>query len=84
MLPHTYIDADLRNVTPVCEARQRIGIGFDLPNNKAVRVALTLPAAAVMRDVLEGYINSFAGTQSDTSLLIPSEPKSHPSEGENV
>lgn len=83
MLPPIYFDADVRNVTPVCPDRKRIGIGFDM-DELPVRVALTLAGAKCLRTLIDDYINSFARTQSDGSLLIPSEPKSVPSDGVNT
>ena len=84
MLPYLYIDANLRNVTPICPERNRLGIGFDLPFNKLVRVAITQDQAKVLRTVLDDYISSFAGSQSPGSELIPSVSISVPSDGVNV
>lgn len=84
MLPASYIQADTRNVTPVCPQTQRIGIGFYLMTGGVVRMALSLKDARWLRDCLNGYINSPAGTQSPGSELSPSVPMSVPSEGVNT
>jgi len=83
MLPAEYLNADVRNVTPVCLDRMRIGVGFDV-GALPVRVALDLAGAKCLRTLLDDYINSFARTHSEGSQLIPSEPKSVPSGGVNV
>ncbi len=45
LLPTFYLDADVRNVTPVCPGRERMGL--DLPGQPTVRVAITRGARAV-------------------------------------
>lgn len=84
MLPESYVDADMRCVQPFCLARERCGVAFDVFGQQPIRLALTLGAAAFLRDSLDDYIKSLAGTQSPGSELMPSEPKSVPSEGEKV
>jgi hypothetical protein len=79
-LPAIYFDAGLRNVTPVCPDRRRIGLGFDM-DDLPVRVALTLADAVALRTTLDDYISSFAATQSPGSALSPSVSVSVPSEG---
>lgn len=81
MLPAVWQDAHLRNTTPVCPVRKRIGIGFDIPNQGTVRIALTLAEAQALQEDLALYIKSRASTQSDGSELSPSEPVRVPSEG---
>lgn len=84
MLPASYSSAILRNVTPVCQKTQRIGVGFDMTVGGVVRVALGLQDARALRDCLDGYISSFAGNQSAGSELNPSVPMSVPSDGVNT
>jgi hypothetical protein len=84
MLPVSYIISTVRNVTPVCQHTQRIGIGFDLATGDVLRVALDEQHARDMCDLLNAYINSRAGSHSLGSALSPSEPMSVPSEGVNT
>lgn len=84
MLPPIYIDASVRNITEVCIAKQRLGIGFDVAFGHPIRLAITPESAKFLRDALDLYISSFAGTQSSTSELMPSEPMSVPSDGVNT
>ena len=81
MLPISYDDASVRNVTPVCPSRLRIGIGFDIEGRETVRVALTVQCAQFILQGLQDYIRSEAGNQSATSSLICSAPRSDPSDG---
>ncbi len=77
-----YLNAGWRNVTPVCEQTGRIGLGFDTAAGP-VRLAISLEHAAELADCLAAYIE-FAGSQSCGSGLIPSDPKSVPSDGVNT
>lgn len=52
-----YLDAVVRNVLPFCEDRRRVGLGFDIPGQEPVRVALTLESARILMTSLEEYIN---------------------------
>lgn len=83
-LPAIYLDAKARNVTPFCPSRDRLGLGFDIPGQEPVRLALTLESARFIQTYLESYIKEFAGTQRPMSALISSESKSVSSDGENV
>lgn len=76
----SYLDAGWRNVTPVCPQTNRIGIGFDLATGP-VRLAISLEHATELAACLDSYIKAFAGSQSCGSGLMPSSPKSVPSEG---
>lgn len=60
-LPAIYLDAQVRNVTPYCHGRARLGLGLDIAGLPTVRVALTLDHAQFLRDYLDEYINSAAG-----------------------
>lgn len=88
MLPPIYVDATLRNVTPVCPTRQRFGLGFEVDagggHNMMVRVAITTAQAEFLQAALGDYISSLAGSQSAGSELSPSDPVSVPSEGVNT
>lgn len=84
MLPKVYIDAASRNVTPFCPARNRFGVGFNLPNGEVLRLALDLQGAQFLRDSLAVYISDLAVTQSSGLALIPSVPMSVPSDGVKV
>lgn len=86
MLPSSYRAAELRCVQPMCQAREVIGIAFNVleVGRPITRVALGLEDATMLRDCLTDYINSAAGTQSPGSPLIDSLPKSDPSDGVNV
>ena len=53
LLPVIYLDADVRNVTPVCPGRKRLGLGLDIPGQPTVRVAITLAHARFLRDSLD-------------------------------
>ena len=55
-MPPVYLDAVVRNVLPFCEDRRRVGLGFDIPGQEPVRVALTLESARVLMTSLEEYI----------------------------
>lgn len=84
MLPDEYIDVGARNVTPVCPVRSRIGLGFNLANGKALRLALTESDARFIHASLADYISDLAATQSPGSALMPSAPMSVPSDGVKV
>ena len=60
-LPAIYLDAQVRNVTPYCHGRARLGLGLDIAGLPTVRVALTLDHARFLRDYLDDFINSAAG-----------------------
>lgn len=60
-LPAVYLDAEVRNVTPFCHVRARLGLGLDIAGLPTVRVAITLDHACFLRDCLDDYINSAAG-----------------------
>ena len=81
-LPAIYLDAQVRNVTPYCNGRARLGLGLDILGQPTVRVAITLDHAQFLRDSLDGYIKSAAGTHQPMSGLISSSASSVPSEGE--
>ena len=68
MLPAIYLNANLRNITPLCPNRLRMGLGFDLPGQPVTRLAIDLANAQFLRDELDGYIKSFTGTQSTDSM----------------
>lgn len=51
-----YVDAVVRNVLTFCEDRRRVGLGFDIPGQETVRVALTLESARVLMTSLEEYV----------------------------
>ncbi|WKL15655.1 hypothetical protein QYQ99_25555 [Comamonas testosteroni] len=55
-MPPVYLEAGVRNVLPFCEDRRRVGLGFDIPGQETVRVALTLESARVLMTSLEEYI----------------------------
>ena len=55
-MPPVYLDAVVRNVLPFCEDRRRVGLGFDIPDQEPLRVALTLESARVLMTSLEEYI----------------------------
>lgn len=55
-LPPVYLEAVVRNVLPFCEDRRRVGLGFDIPGQEPVRVALTLESARILMTSLEEYI----------------------------
>ncbi|MFD2754270.1 hypothetical protein [Comamonas terrae] len=57
-LPAIYLDATARNVLPFCEGRRRLGLGFDIPGQETVRVALTLESARFLMTSLEEYIKA--------------------------
>lgn len=84
MLPPIYSDATVRNVTPVCPERQRLGVGLQLDSGEVIRVALDEAGVAFLAASLADYWSSAAGRQSPGSELMPSVPKSVPSDGENV
>lgn len=84
MLPPIYQDAHVRNVTPVCPERNRLGLGLELAAGEVVRIALDEAGVAFLASALEVYWSSVAGSQSAGSELIPRESMSVPSDGENV
>ena len=84
MLPPVYVDASVRNITQVCIARGRLGIGFDVDTSNPIRLAVTPEGAKFLRDVIDCYISSLAGSQSPGSELSPSVSVSVPSEGVNT
>lgn len=73
LLPAIYLDADVRNVTPVCPGRKRIGLGLDLPGHPTVRVAITLEHAEFLRDSLNDFISTSAGCQRASAVLPEGE-----------
>jgi hypothetical protein len=81
MLPPIWQDAHLRNTTPICPNRNRMGLGFDIPGQGTVRIALTVPEAQALQEDLARYIKSRASIQSEGSALSPSELVRVPSEG---
>ena len=81
-LPAIYLDAEVRNVTPYCNGRARLGLGLDIAGLPTVRVALTLDHARFLRDCLSDYISASAGSHQPMSGLISSSASSVPSEGE--
>lgn len=84
MLPPIYQDAQVRNVTPRCPERNRLGIGLELASGEVVRFALDEAGVAFLAMCLQDYWNSAAGRQSPGSALISRESMSVPSAGENV
>ncbi|MGV0960128.1 MAG: hypothetical protein ACOYB1_09855 [Limnohabitans sp.] len=84
MLKSSYVDAKLRNVTPVCPCRDRLGLGFVLPDSQLLRLALSTADALALQRCLDDYTKSAAGCQSPESSLMPNNPKSVPSDGMNV
>lgn len=84
MLPPIYQDAQVRNVTPVCPKRNRLGIGLELSNGAVVRVALDAAGVDFLTKCLKDYWNSAAGRQLPGSELMSRESMSVPSDGENV
>lgn len=81
-LPPIYLDAAVRNVTPVCPGRLRLGLGLDIEGLPTVRVAITLDHAQFLRDYLSDYISASAGSHQPMSGLISSSARLVPSEGE--
>ncbi len=73
LLPAIYLDADVRNVTPVCPGRKRLGLGLDIPGQPTVRVAITLEHAQFLRDSLNDYISASAGCQRASAALPEGE-----------
>jgi len=69
LLPAIYLDAGVRNVTPVCPGRKRLGLGLDIPGQSTVRVAITLEHAQFLRDSLDDYISASAGCQRASAAL---------------
>jgi hypothetical protein len=82
LLPAIYLDADVRNVTPVCPGRKRLGLGLDIPGQPTVRVSITLEHAQFLRDSLNDYISASAGCQRPMSELMPNLSSTVPSEVE--
>ena len=81
-LPGIYLDATVRNITPLCSVRSRLGLGFDMPGQAPIRLAITVEHAAQLLTALQDYMKLAAGSQSPMSPLISSESRSVPSEGE--
>lgn len=81
LLPAIYLDADVRNITPVCTGRKRLGMGLDIPGQPTVRVAITLEHAQFLRDYLNDYISASAGCQRPMSGLMSNASSTVPSEG---
>lgn len=73
LLPAIYLDADMRNVTPVCPGRKRLGLGLDIPGQPTVRVAITLEHAQFLRDSLDDYISASAGCHRASAALPEGE-----------
>lgn len=69
LLPAICLDADVRNVTPVCPGRKRLGLGLDIPGQPTVRVAITLEHAQFLRDGLDDAIGAAAGCQRASAVL---------------
>ena len=87
MLPISYAHATVRTVMPVCEASGRIGVAFnmDTPSGlQVVRLALDAANADVLCRLLADYMAARGSSQSAGSSLMPSDPRSVPSEGVNV
>lgn len=84
MLPPIYRDAQVRNVTPVCTERGRLGVGIRLDSGEVVRVALNPECVEFLMMAVNDYMRSPAGSQSPMSREIPISPKSVPSEGVKV
>ena len=84
MLPSIYQDAQVRNVTPVCPERNRLGLGLELVSGEVVRVALDEAGVAFLAMCLQAYWSSAAGRQSPGSALMSKASMSVPSDGENV
>lgn len=84
MLAHAYLNAQARNVTPICVERRRLGLGLELESGQVIRVAITAQCAAGLVSALADYVKSAAGSQSPMSELIASDPRSTPSEGVKV
>lgn len=55
MLPTIYTSAAVRNVTPVCPVRRRLGLGIDMPDGSVLRVALDEASVALLRAALDDY-----------------------------
>lgn len=58
MLPEIYRDASLRNTTPVCPTRDRLGVGFELADGTVVRLALDPQECAHLAEMLVGCVKS--------------------------
>ena len=87
MLPISYEHATVRTVTPVCEDSGRIGVAFNMcaaNGGQVVRLALDAANADVLCRLLADYVDARGSTQSAGSSLMPSDPRSVPSEGVNV
>jgi len=84
MLPVSYPDAEWFNVTPCCPERKRLGLGFLRADGTLARFALSESDASMLMQALAFYVKSPAGSQSATSELMPSDPRSVPSEGVKV
>ena len=65
-LPAIYLDAKARNVTPFCESRRRVGLGFDIPGQEPVRVAL--PGTQI--DALASGLWNALDMQNRVSLFV--------------
>lgn len=80
--PASYERATLRGTLPWDTESQVVGLSFDKSDGTVVRLALDFGSARALVDSLtESYVSRFGGSQSDTSALSPSEPRSVPSEG---
>lgn len=73
MLPPIYQDAKVRNVTPVCPERNRLGLGLELASGEVVRVALDEAGVAFLAMCLQAYWDSAAGRRV-TLLLGTDQP----------
>lgn len=80
-LPAVYVTARFRNVTPVDEFTQEIGIGFDLADGTVLRLALPVTAAQKLAECLADYLNL---SHSGRSGEMASDPKLMPEGGEKV
>lgn len=79
-LPPSYADAELRAVIPLCEARGRLGVAFDV-GQSVLRLAVDEASARSMRDSLSNYLNR---VHSGKSGEMPQAPGSTPLLGEKV
>lgn len=83
-IPASYQDSVVRCVLPVCVATGRIALAFDTADGQTLRVALTQEHAAWLAGSLSDYMSEEARTQSPGLSLMPSAPRSVPSEGGKV
>lgn len=84
MLPPIYRSAQVRNVTPICPERGRLGLGIQLEGGDVLRVALSPECVRFLMLAAADYMKSPAGCQAPMSAEMPSSPKSVPSEGDQV